>query len=185
LLVSPVATGGRTLVSNLGRFDVATRTAVEEARPVEEKTPLEVEARPELPPVWKRLDDQVHWYDRKSRESKRWYLRLKVVQIVTAASIPVLATAWPEKAWIGGGLGALIVVLEGLQQLFQHHSHWTQYRSTCENLRHEKYLWMAHAGPYARTRNPDSLLAERVEGLVSQEQNAWASTQHEKTSASQ
>jgi hypothetical protein len=158
---------------------------VEEARPVVEEQAPAVAARPQLPPVWKRLDEQIHWYDRKSREAKRWYLRLKVVQIVTAAAIPVLATAWPEKAWIGGAMGAVIVVLEGLQQLFQHHSHWTQYRSTCERLRHEKYLWQANAGPYARSHKPDALLAERVEGLVSQEQAAWASTQQEKTSASQ
>jgi hypothetical protein len=97
----------------------------------------------------------------------------------------VLATAWPEKAWIGGVMGAGIVVLEGLQQLFQHHSNWTTYRSTCEALRHEKYLWMAHAGPYAHVKRPDALLAERVEGLVSQEQAAWASTQSEKTSQQQ
>jgi Protein of unknown function (DUF4231) len=164
---------------------VATRAAVEEARPVVEERSPAAEARPTLPPVWKRLDEQIHWYDRKSREAKRWYIRLKVIQIVTAAAIPVLATAWPEKAWIGGAMGALIVVLEGLQQLFQHHSNWTQYRSTCEALRHEKYLWMAHAGPYARSNKPDAVLAERVEGLVSQEQSAWASTQHDKAGHSQ
>jgi hypothetical protein len=156
---------------------------VEEARPVVQETSPAVEARPQLPPVWKRLDDQIHWYDRKSRDAKRWYLRLKVVQIVTAAAIPVLATVWPEKAWIGGGMGAVIVVLEGLQQLFQHHSHWTQYRSTCERLRHEKYLWMAHAGPYARSHKPDVMLAERVEGIVSQEQASWTSSQQEKTTS--
>jgi hypothetical protein len=172
-----------TLVGDLGRFDVATRAAVEEARPVVQERSPAIEARPELPPVWKRLDEQIHWYDNGSRRSKRWYIRLKVVQIVTAAAIPVLATAWPEKAWIGGAMGASIVVLEGLQQLFQHHSNWTQYRSTCEALRHEKYLWMAHAGPYARSQRPDALLAERVEGLVSQEQAAWASTQSEKTTS--
>jgi Protein of unknown function (DUF4231) len=164
---------------------VASRAAVEEARPVVRETAAAVDARPQLPPVWKRLDDQIHWYDRKSRAHKRWYLRLKVVQIVTAAMIPVLATAWPEKAWIGGVMGALIVVLEGLQQLFQHHSNWTQYRSTCEALRHEKYLWMAHAGPYARSHKPDVLLVERVEGLVSKEQAAWNSTQTEKTTSTQ
>ena len=164
---------------------MATRAAVEEARPVVEEGSPAVEARPQLPPVWKRLDEQIDWYDRGSRRSKRWYLRLKVVQIVTAASIPVLATAWPEKAWIGGVLGALIVVLEGLQQLFQHHSNWTQYRSTCEALRHEKFLWMARAGSFGRTERPDALLAERVEGLVSQEHAAWSSTQHDRTSQSQ
>jgi hypothetical protein len=164
-------------------LDVATPAAVDEALPASGEGSSA--SRPQLPPVWKRLDDQIHWYDRRSRLSKRWYLRLKVVQIVTAAAIPVLATAWPEKAWIGGGLGALIVVLEGLQQLFQLHTNWTQYRSTCEALRHEKFLWMAHAGPYARSERPDAMLAERVEGLVSQEHAAWSSTQHDRTSHSQ
>lgn len=164
---------------------MATRAAVEEARPVVQETAREDEERPEFPPVWKRLDDQLRWYDRKSREAKRWYFRFKVVQIVTAAAIPVIATVLPQKAWIGGLLGAIIVVLEGLQQLFQHHANWTQYRSTCEALRHEKYLWMAHAGPYARSGKPDALLAERVEGLVSKEQAAWASTQIDKNTGTQ
>jgi hypothetical protein len=168
---------------DLGRIDVATGAAVDEALP--ESGEGSSPSRPELPPVWKRLDEQIRWYDRRSRQSKRWYIRLKVIQIVTAASIPVLATAWPDKAWIGGGLGALIVVLEGLQQLFQLHANWTQYRSTCEALRHEKYLWMAHAGPYARTQRPDAMLAERVEGLVSQEHAAWSSTQQDRTSQKQ
>ena len=161
---------------------MASAAAVDEAVPASGEGSSA--APPELPPVWQRLDDQIHWYDRRSRLSKRWYLRLKVVQIVTAAAIPVLATVWPEKAWIGGGLGALIVVLEGLQQLFQLHANWTQYRSTCEALRHQKFLWMARAGPYAHTDRPDAMLAERVEGLVSQEHAAWSSTQHDRTSHS-
>jgi hypothetical protein len=164
-------------------LDVATATAVDEAIAASGKASSA--RRPELPPVWQRLDEQIDWYDRRSRSSKRWYIWLKVVQIVTAAAIPVLATAWPSEAWIGGVMGALIVVLEGLQQLFQLHSNWTQYRSTCEGLRHEKYLWMAHAGPYARTDRADALLAERVEGLVSQEQTAWSSTQRERTTQPQ
>jgi Protein of unknown function (DUF4231) len=135
--------------------------------------------RPQPPPVWERLEEQIAWYDKGSARHKRWYMRLKVVQITVAAFIPVLATAWPHKAWIGGGMGAVIVVLEGLQQLFQHHANWTQYRSTCEALRHEKHLWMSASGPYAAHASPDALLAERIEGLVSQENSAWASTRSE------
>jgi hypothetical protein len=135
--------------------------------------------RPKAQPAWERLEEQIAWYDKGSARHKAWYMRLKVVQIVTAAFIPVLATAWPHKAWIGGGLGAVIVVLEGLQQLFQHHANWTTYRSTCEALRHEKHLWPAGSGPYAAHASSDALLAERIEGLVSQENSAWASTRSE------
>ena len=81
-------------------------------------------------------------------------MRIKVVQIVSAAAIPVLAaTSLPT--WVAGGLGALIVVLESIQQLFQFHSNWTHYRSTSEALKHEKYLYLAHAGSYATAANPD------------------------------
>jgi len=95
--------------------------------------------------------------------------RLTVAQIVIAAAIPVSAGAIVS-AWITGSLGALIVVLEGLQQLFQFQQNWTGYRATAEALKHEKYLYLARAGPYADTSREEGLLAERVEGLVSQEQ---------------
>jgi hypothetical protein len=101
-------------------------------------------------------------------------MRIKVVQIVSAAAIPVLA-ATDVPTWVGGGLGALIVVLESIQQLFQFHSNWTHYRSTSEALKHEKYLYLARAGSYAALANPAALLAERIEGHVSQEHAAWAS----------
>ena len=103
-------------------------------------------------------------------------MRIKLVQIVSAAAIPVLAaTSLPT--WVAGGLGALIVVLESIQQLFQFHSNWTHYRSTSEALKHEKFLYLAHAGSYATAANPEALLAERIEGRVSQEHASWASEQ--------
>ena len=100
---------------------------------------------PASSPSWQRLEEQIAWYSRGARRNKRRYLRIKVVQIVSAASIPVLAaTSLPT--WVSGGLGALIVVLESVQQLFQFHSNWTHYRSTAEALKHEKFLYLAQAG---------------------------------------
>ena len=128
--------------------------------------------------AWQRLEDQIGWYDRKSGANQRWFKRLKVCQIVTAAAIPVAAAASVPTAVLGGA-GALIVVLEGLQQLQQYQQNWTTYRSTCERLKHEKHLYVAHAGPYAGAARPGALLAERVEGLVSQEHAAWVSQQRE------
>jgi hypothetical protein len=127
---------------------------------------------------WQRLEEQIRWYSNGAKRNKRWYMRIKVVQIVSAAAIPVLAaTSLPT--WVAGGLGALIVVLESIQQLFQFHSNWTHYRSTSESLKHEKYLYLAHAGSYATAANPDALLAERIESRVSQEHSAWASEQNQ------
>ena len=95
-------------------------------------------------PAQARLEDQIAWYDAKSRHNQRWFKLLKVWQIVVAAAIPVAAAA-EAPVWLMGGGGALIVVLEGFQQLQQYQQNWTTYRSTCERLKHEKYLFAARA----------------------------------------
>jgi Protein of unknown function (DUF4231) len=128
--------------------------------------------------AWERLEDQLRWYDGKSAHNKRWFQSLKVGQIVIAALIPATAAAGASTA-VAGGLGAAIVVLEGMQQLFQFQQNWISYRATSEALKHEKFLYQAAAGPYAGAGHPDARLAERVEGLVSQEHAAWTSSQRE------
>jgi hypothetical protein len=76
-------------------------------------------------------------------------------------------------------LGAAIACAEGIQQLNQYHHNWITYRATAEALKHEKYLFLSTAGPYASANNPKALLAERIESLVSQEHAKWASTQEQ------
>jgi hypothetical protein len=129
-------------------------------------------------PAWTRLEDQIAWYDAKSQQNQRWFKLLKTVEIVVAAAIPV-AAALESPLWLMGGGGALIVALEGLQQLQQYQQNWVNYRSTCERLKHEKFLFLSRAGPYAGDQRPEALLAERVEGLVSQEHAAWVSHRDE------
>ncbi len=129
-------------------------------------------------PAQERVRDQIAWYDTKSQHNQHWFKRLKICQIVTAAAIPV-AAAVSAPVWLIGAGGALIVVLEGLQQLEQYQQNWTTYRATCEQLKHEQFLFMAHAGPYADAPDPDALLAERVESLVSQEHAAWVAQQQD------
>jgi uncharacterized protein DUF4231 len=133
---------------------------------------------PDGSPVRARLEEQIAWYDANSERNQHWFKGLKVCQIVVAAAIPV-AAAGSAPLWLIGGGGALIVVLEGLQQLEQYQQNWTAYRSTCERLKHEKFLFVAGAGPYAAAPDPEARLAERVEGLVSQEQAAWVSHREE------
>jgi Protein of unknown function (DUF4231) len=138
------------------------------------------EAPPALPPspAQARLEEQIEWYDRKSQHNQRWFKRLKICQLVTAAAIPFAASI-SAPVWVAGGGGALIVVLEGLQQLQQYQQNWTTYRATCERLKHERFLFLAHAGSYATAEDPEVLLAERVEGLVSQEHAAWSAHREE------
>ena len=54
---------------------------------------------------------------------------------------------------------------------------WITYRSTCESLKHEKYVYLGKAGPYAGSADAHAVLADRIEALVSQEHAKWASGQ--------
>ncbi len=44
---------------------------------------------------------------------------------------------------VAGGLAAVIVVLEGVQHLYQFQERWITYCSTAEALKHERYLYWA------------------------------------------
>src|SRR3954464_15259294 len=134
-------------------------------------------------PAWDRLVDQLDWYDRKSSDAQRAFKRVKVTELVIAAAIPVMAGTRASQiitAPLGGAvvllhaaaLGGAGVLLEAVQQLYQWQTNWVQYRSTAEALKHEKFLYLAVAGPYA-TGDRRRLLAERLEGLISQEHAKW------------
>jgi hypothetical protein len=129
-------------------------------------------------PTFARLEDEIDWYDRKSGEAQRWFKLLKGAQLTSAAAIPVVATLDFHPA-VAAVLGSLVVVLEGFQQLNQYQQNWSSYRSTCEALRHEKYLFLAGAGPYAGATKGEALLADRIEGLISQEHAKWVSARDE------
>ena len=133
-------------------------------------------------PAWERLEDQVGWYDRKSQSAQRTFKRLKVLQLVSAAAVPVVAAAEAPPG-VTAGVGGIVLVLEGLQQLGQYQSNWITYRATCEALKHEKYLDLAGAGPDLNSEDRSVVLAEHVEGLVSQEHARWVSSREETTSS--
>jgi hypothetical protein len=129
-------------------------------------------------PIMERLEDQIAWYDKKSLSNQRIFKRVKILEIVVAALIPLISgLKIPAVVRVTGGMGVLITIMEGLLHLNQYQQNWIAYRSTCESLRHEKYVYLGQASPYATAADPHALLAERVESLVSQEHAKWASAQ--------
>jgi len=130
-----------------------------------------------------RLEDQICWYDRKSQTAQRRYKILKLAQVIIAGLIPlasVFPIPEPQFKWITAVLGLLVLIIEAVQQLNQDQQNLIAYRSTCEALKHEKYLYLAVAGPYGNAENREkriALLADRIEGLISQEHAKWVSAQ--------
>ena len=125
-------------------------------------------------PIFQRLVEEQGWYSAKSRAARSTFKRIKVTEIVAAAMIPFLTgQPLPGVTYLVGGLGVLITILEGLLHLNQYQENWTNYRNTAESLKHEKFLFLAKADPYADAADPRAALAERVEALISQENSQW------------
>ena len=60
-------------------------------------------------PIMDRLEDQINWYDRKSQSAQHIYKRLKIVEILAAAMIPLLAgLSFPHDKLVTAALGVLI-----------------------------------------------------------------------------
>ncbi len=121
-----------------------------------------------------RLEDQIKWYSKSSKWNQDRFKWLKVAEVVAAALVPFFA-GWGMYPAVTGLLGVIVVILESLQSIYQFQSNWISYRSTAEALKHEKYLWYAGAGHYLTAKNPEALLAERIEELVSTEHAKWTS----------
>lgn len=125
-------------------------------------------------PAWRRLQQQIAWYDGQSMRAMAYYKTIKIFQLVAAATVPVVA-GFGVSGWLTGSIGSSIVVMEGIQQLFRYHEYWLSYRSACEALRRETWLFEARAGVYRAAENPDVLLGERLHEIASQESARWTS----------
>lgn len=126
-----------------------------------------------------RIRDQSVWYGNKARSNRFVYLTSKVVQIVMAASIPVIsvAGAGDVQRWTSAILGAVIGVIEAILQLGQYQQNWLIYRATREALRREDFLYSAKAGPYSGNTDPDLVLVERADTIMSGENAKWVAAQ--------
>lgn len=124
-----------------------------------------------------RLEDQRNWYDKKSQYSQRWYKRLRIAQIVCAALIPLLLGLSHKFGLIitisTGLLGVLVTICIGINSLCKFHENWIQYRTTAEQLKHEKHLYLTHTTPYDSTNRFETLVL-RVENLISRENSNWS-----------
>ena len=126
--------------------------------------------------IAERVDDQIAWYDQKSQGAQRWFKRFRGLEIISAGAIPLFAGFGGGSTWsiiVVGVLGAVVAILASLLSLNQFQENWIEYRTTCESLKHEKYLFLTNAEPY-NEEDPFGLFVQRIESLISKENSAWS-----------
>ena len=125
--------------------------------------------------IQERLDPQIQYYETKSSWNQTWYKRLRLAEIVIACSVSFLVSYADSLIGIkvlAGLLGVAVAVIAGVLSLFRFQELWIDYRSTCESLKQERYLFLTGSGPYAG-ENAGSEFVTRVEAMLGKEHASW------------
>ena len=126
-----------------------------------------------------RVDAQINWLDGKAAFNQRRFKRIRIIELVSSASIPFLVALITDATvalkWITGLMGITITVCEGLQAMYKYQELWIQYRSIAETLKREKLLYLTKAGRYEGIPNPFPQLVVEVESILGQENAQWKS----------
>ena len=129
--------------------------------------------------VENRLEHQIIWYDAKSIQNQKMYKMLRFLEIILASLIPVLSMTFeafdfPDKyhAVVFGCVGVVMSILASTLALGKYQELWQSYRTISENLKKEKFLYLAESRPY-NNEDRHTLLVERIESLISKENTNW------------
>ena len=123
------------------------------------------------------MNDQIIWYDEKSKNAQKYYKAYQIVEIILATLIPLLAgysQSYKQITFIIGLFGAVIAIIESITKLYKFHENWIQYRTTCEMLRYQKYLYLTRSAPYnSKDETVDNVFVRTIENIISAENNQW------------
>lgn len=94
------------------------------------------------------------------------------MQIIAAALIPFVSglggalPSFSEQYILQtvGVLGMAIAIATAVGSLFKFQENWVQYRTTAEQLRHERFMFLTGVEPYNNNGSFD-FLVQRVEGI--------------------
>ena len=123
-------------------------------------------------PSWLAFKSQFGDYNQQAQRCRLAHQCTRATSLVSGAAVTVCAGigAW---TWVTACLGALIVVLEGLQQLFRWHDNWIEYRQAAEAMRQDAMDFLAAVGSYSGADRLVVLAAARRRIALS-ENGSWA-----------
>ena len=128
-----------------------------------------------------RVDDQISWYNKKSKINQTRYKSLKTIVIIVSVSIPVLAGMISDgDNWLKivvGICGASIAGVEGILSLFKFQDLWLQYRLTAEMLEREKIIFLTGSGPYENSSSAFKNFVINAESIMGNENQTWLENQ--------
>lgn len=119
-------------------------------------------------------DDSYQWYRTAAIRSRKAYRLSQAILLVVAAAIPVVAAISPHSAIVPAILGAIIVILSGLQALFHWQDNYLRFSAAREAVEFERRLYYTRAAPYEDSTTRDQNLAASVSRIEREEMGRWS-----------
>ena len=132
-----------------------------------------------------RVNDQINWYDKKSMLSQKKYKFFTFISIFCSALTPVAANLLiADYAYrlIVSMLGVIVTLSQAIINMSKYNEQWIEYRTVCETLKQEKYMFIVSAGVYRDYSDYETFIyfTERIESIISQENVNWANIKKQK-----
>jgi hypothetical protein len=118
-------------------------------------------------------DESYDWYRSHAIRSRRSYRLSEILFLAFSTAIPVSAVAWPEKALIPAILGAALVLLTGLRNLYHWHENYVRFSRAREAVDAERRMFLTAAEPYADPKAKDQNLVAAITRIEQQEMGQW------------
>lgn len=135
--------------------------------------------------VEERVDDQLEWLSKQAMRNKRWFLALRMLQIVLAGYVTLAASIRQPYPWLPFSLtlaGVLITALASWESINGYQGLWVRYRQAHGKLEREKNFFLTATPPYRQPpfANEDeaafATFVARVEAILSEEMEQWSQT---------
>ena len=121
--------------------------------------------------IQNRLENQIHWYSKKSFFCKKLFYAIRTIEIIIAGLIPALFH-WSFIKGLIPFLSSIVAILAALIALFKFQENWISYRTASESLKHEKHLYLTKVSPYDKENSFD-ILVKNTENIISKENTIW------------
>ena len=125
-----------------------------------------------------RLNQQLTWLSKASRNNKRNFLQLRILEVLLGTGITIFSPFAMQWDWRGALTMSLagggIAVCGSLLAMNHHQENWLRYRGLAEALKREKYLFLTGTLPYDDPSTAFPRLVSTCESLLSVENNQWS-----------
>lgn len=123
------------------------------------------------------VGSQLDFYSNEVSLYFRLYFACKVLALLAASALPICAIALHDDKLklVTASLGAVVVIAEGMIQLFKLRETWISAASTRQAIEHEIVLFGTGAGPYRACGDAaPPRFVSRVAAIIDSEYKDWA-----------